>query len=76
VCGLLGHLLEANHFVGAATGPFGELRDARYALRVAGVYQPVADAGGWQEDSGQLGIGELAATLPIFLWINVFGQSE
>ena len=72
----LGHLLEADHLVGVACGQLGKLRHVRDARGVAGVDQPVADAGRAQKESPQLGFGELAAALPILLRLGMFRQSE
>ena len=73
---MFGHLFEADHLVGAARGQRGNLPHVRDALGVAGVDQPVADAGRAQKDPRQLGFGELAATLPIVLRLRMFGQAE
>ena len=74
--GLLGYLLETHHFIGAATGQLAEFGEIGYPFGKSGVDQPVAHSGGRQEAPCQFRLVELAAALPILLWLDMFGQTE
>jgi hypothetical protein len=76
LCGLLGHLLEPDHFVCPATGQFAQLGDTGDVVAETGVHQPIAHPGGRQKKAGQLAFAQLATALPIRLRINVSGQSQ
>ena len=60
----------------AVRGHLGDLCHLRHAVGVAGVDQPVADAGGAQKDLRQPGFGVLTAAFPIVLRLSVSRETE
>ena len=74
--GLFGHLFEADHLMRAVRGHLGDLCHLRDAVGVAGVDQPVADAGCAQKDLRQPSFGVLAAAFPIVLRLSVLRETE